>query len=74
MPIVYSKDILSELKHAGYTTYKLRTDKILSESTIQKLRRGDLVSLENISIVCRLLCCQPGDLLNYVPDEYPIDD
>lgn len=69
MPINYRIDILAALKERGYSTYRLRKEKLLSESTIQKLRNGDPVSLENISTLCRLLNCQPGDIMEYTPDE-----
>ena len=31
----------------------------------------DKVSLEQLDKICEALDCQPGDLLEYVPDEYP---
>lgn len=65
MPIKYKVNILDELKAKGYSTYKIRKEKILSESTVQAFRRGDLVSLDNIARVCELLGCQPGDILEY---------
>jgi DNA-binding Xre family transcriptional regulator len=65
MPIKYKVNILDELKAMGYSTYKIRKEKILSESTVQAFRRGDLVSLDNIARVCELLGCQPGDILEY---------
>ena len=68
MPIRYKIDVLQALKEKGYSTYKLRREKILSESTIQAFRTGDLVSYENIAKLCRLLECQPGEILEYVED------
>lgn len=70
MPIVYKVDILAALKKAGYSTYRLRKEKILSESTIQKFRDGELVTGDNLALLCKLLNCQPGDILEYVPDDY----
>jgi putative transcriptional regulator len=67
--IKYKIDVLRALKNAGFTTYRLRKDKILGEATIQKLRNFELVSWENINTICRLLSCQPGDILEYVKDE-----
>lgn len=69
MPIQYKINIVSALKDAGYSTYKLRKEKILAESTLQKFRNNELVSWENISTVCKLLNCQPGDLMEYIPDK-----
>ena len=65
MPVIYKIDVLSALKERGFSTYKLRRDKLLSESTIQLLRKGELVSWENISRICEMLDCQPGDLLEH---------
>lgn len=69
MPIIYKTEILQSLKVNGYSTYRLRKDKLLGEATIQHLRSNEPVSWENISTICKLLDCQPGDILEYVPDE-----
>ena len=52
----------------GITTYQIRKEKLLSESTVQKLRAGIGVSWENIETLCRLLDCQPADLMEYVKE------
>jgi putative transcriptional regulator len=69
MPVQYKMDILAALKGRGYSTYRIRKDKLLSESTVQKLRSGEGVSWENISTLCKLLNCQPGDIMEYAEDE-----
>lgn len=63
MPIKYKKDILGALKESGYSTYRLRNEKLFGESVIQQLRKGELVSWANIDRICSLLNCQPGDIL-----------
>lgn len=68
MPIKYKIDILAALKDAGYTTYRIRQEKLLSESTVQKLRKGAPLAWENIATICKLLHCQPGDLMEYVDE------
>lgn len=65
MPIRYRTDILAALKDRGYTSYRLRTEKLLGERTIQQLRHGELVSWANLARVCEMLGCQPGDILEY---------
>ena len=65
MPVRYKIDILEALKLAGYTTYKIRKENILGQSTLQQLRKGELVTWANISRICALLNCQPGDILEY---------
>lgn len=69
MPLKYKIDVLSALKQAGFSTYRLQKEKILSSSTIHKLKTGAIVDNHNVAVLCRLLDCQPGDLLEYVPDE-----
>lgn len=69
MPLTFKIDLLEALKNKGYTTYILRKDNILSQSTIQKLREGKGVSWENIERLCSLLNCQPGDLLEYKKED-----
>ncbi len=68
MPIVYKKDVLAALKEKGYNTNRIRKDKIMGESMLQKLRSGQLVSWATLETICALLECQPGDLLEYVKD------
>lgn len=58
-------DILRLLKEAGLSTYRLRKDKILGESTIQKLRLGDIPSLECLNWLCETLGKQPADIIEY---------
>ena len=69
MPIAYKIDVIAKLKEAGYSTYRIRKERILGEATLQKLRDGEPVSWENIATICNLLRCQPGDILYYVLDD-----
>ena len=71
MPITYKIDVLAALKAAGYNTNRIRKEKLLSESTLQRLRKGELINGENLGKLCELLRCQPGDILEYVPEELP---
>ena len=68
MPIKYKIDILAELKEKGYSTYRIRKDKLMGEATVQKLRNNEPVSWGNISTICKVLKCQPGDIMEYVED------
>ena len=68
MPLQYKIDVLEALKAKGYTTYTLRKENLLSQSTIQKLREKKGLAWENIENLCKLLECQPGDLFEYVSD------
>lgn len=68
MGLQFKIDVLAALKEKGITTYQIRKEKLLSESTVQKLRAGHGVSWENLETLCRLLERQPGDLIEYAED------
>ena len=65
----YKFDVLASFKVIGYTSYKLRKEKVFGEATIQQLRNGEKVSWANLETLCKYLKCQPGDVIEYVPDE-----
>ena len=68
MPIVYKMDVLAALKEAGYNTNRIRTEGLLSQSTLQKFRKKQGVSWENLEALCGLLDCQPGDIIEYTKE------
>ena len=69
MPIKYKIDILAALKEKGYSSTKIRSEKLIGQSYLQQIRHGELVSWKTMEMICSLLECQPGDLLEYLPDE-----
>lgn len=70
----YNIDVLEALKKAGYTTTKIRKNKILSESTLTRLRaKQTSISCDSIGTICSMLRCQPSDILiNEITDEEKI--
>ena len=65
----YKIDVLTALKEKGYNTNILRKNKILGENSIQYIRQNKPVGTKALNILCALLQCQPGDILEYVPDD-----
>lgn len=65
MAITFKFNIMEALKDAGYSSTRLRNEKLMGESYMTQLRRGELVSWATIDTICRLLNCQPGDILEY---------
>lgn len=51
--IVY-KDILAKLSEAGYNTTIIRKDKILSESTLTKIRNNEPIRLDSLELISKL--------------------
>lgn len=64
----YKIDILSALKSKGFNTTRIRKEKLLNEAALQYIRQGKPVGPVPLDALCRLLECQPGDLLEWVPD------
>ena len=70
MAIHLKVDVLAALSDAGYSSYRLRREKLMGESTRTKIRAGGLPSWHELDTLCKLLHVQPGDLVEYV-DEAP---
>lgn len=68
MPVSYDK-LFAMLKEKGITTYRIRKEKIISESALQNLREGKSVTVDTIMALCKVLNCQPGDIMEYVSEE-----
>lgn len=65
----YKIDVLDELKKKGYTTSKMRNEKLLGENAIQSLRRNEVVGIIALEKICGLLEMQPGDIISYEKDQ-----
>ena len=72
MPLEYKVDILEELKKAGYNTTRIRRERLMGESVLQKLRERKPLSWNELGTICQLLNCQPGDLIQYHVYEVPV--
>ena len=68
MAIRYKVDILAALKQKGYSSTRIREEKLIGQSYLQQLRRGELVSWKTLDTICSLLECQPGDLIEYMEE------
>lgn len=65
--IVYNR-LLAMMEEKGLTTYKIRKEKIISEGTLQNIRNGKSITLDSVAALCDALNCQPGEILDYIPD------
>lgn len=65
----YKIDVLDTLKENGYTTTKLRKEKLLGENAIQSLRHGEMVGIIALDKICTLLDMQPGNIIKHVDNE-----
>lgn len=60
---IRSREILDILTRKGYTTTMIRREKLLSESTLQRLRKGDMIDISSIGKICSMIGCQPDMLI-----------
>ena len=66
IPIVYDK-LFQLLKDNGYTTYKIRQDKLIGQATLSALKNGTGgLDHKTIAKLCEKFDCQPGDLMEYI--------
>lgn len=63
--ITYKINVLEELGKKGYTTYVLRKNKYLSETTIANLRSGKQVTMGALDAICVMLRKEPKDVINF---------
>lgn len=69
MPIVYTK-LFELLKAKGYTTYKIRQEKLIGQATLSAIKKGvGGLDAKTIGKLCEVLDCQPGDIMEYVKEE-----
>lgn len=67
MSIKYDK-LFELLKAKGHSsTYWLRQNGFHS-ATVTKLRKNQRVNTDTINAICKLLDCQPGDIMEYEED------
>lgn len=69
MAIVYDK-LLALLKERGITTYQVQKTRLISHSTYTAmLNHTGGPDYKVLCRLCEVLNCQPGDLMEYVPDD-----
>lgn len=67
--LTYKIDVLQALQNKGYTTYRIRQEKIINESALQALRTGDMIGIKTLEKLCAALQLQPGDIISYTQEK-----
>lgn len=57
------------MKEKGISQYALIKHYHISPGQITRLKRNESVSTHTIEVFCKILNCQVGDIMEYVPDE-----
>lgn len=69
MAIVVNLDVMMAKRKKGLTELAGEVDITLANLSILKNNKARAVRFSTLESICRALDCQPGDILEYVPDE-----
>ncbi len=69
MAIVINLDVMMAKRKIGLTELAGEVDITLANLSILKNNKAKAVRLTTLDAICKALNCQPGDILEYVPDE-----
>lgn len=61
----YKINVIETLKEAGYNSTRILKENIVSQSAMQKLRKGEMVGIKTLEQLCELLDMQPGNIIRY---------
>ena len=68
MGIVVKLDVMMAKRKMGLTELAGKVDITLANLSILKNNKARAVRFSTLEAVCKALDCQPGDILEYVPD------
>lgn len=67
--IVINLDVVMAKRKIGLTELANKVDITLANLSILKNNKAKAVRLSTLEAICKALECQPGDILQYIPDE-----
>ena len=65
--LVYKINIIDALKEKGYNSTRILRENILSQSAMQKIRKGEMIGIKTLEQICDLLEVQPGEVIENKP-------
>lgn len=69
MAIVINLDVMMAKRKMGLTELSKEVDVTMVNLSILKNNKAKAIRFTTLEAICRALDCQPGDILEYVPDE-----
>lgn len=69
MAIIINLDVMMAKRKKGLTELAGEVDITPANLSILKNNKAKAVRLQTLDAICKTLGCQPGDILEYVPDE-----
>lgn len=71
MAIVVNLDVMMAKRKMSLNELAERVDVTVANLSVLKNNRAKAVRFSTLEAICKALDCQPGDILEYVPDESP---
>lgn len=65
------ENLWNVMREKGISQYALIKRYNVSPGQITRLKRNESVSTNTIEMFCRILECEVGDIMKYVPDTFP---
>lgn len=69
MAIMINLDVMMAKRKMGLTELSKEVDITMANLSILKNNKAKAVRLSTLDAICKALDCQPGDILEYQPDE-----
>ncbi|KQC02140.1 helix-turn-helix transcriptional regulator [Pedobacter sp. Hv1] len=65
MPIIVNLDVMLAKRKMSLTELSERVGITMSNLSILKTGKAKAIRIETLEIICKVLACQPGDILEY---------
>ena len=69
MAIIINLDVVMAKNKIGLTELANEVDITLANLSILKNNKAKAIRFSTLNSICKALHCQPGDILEYAPDE-----
>lgn len=69
MPIIVNLDVMMAKRKVSLNELSERVGLTLSNLSILKTGKAKAVRFSTLAAICKALDCQPGDILEYIPDK-----
>ncbi|MBP7151997.1 MAG: helix-turn-helix transcriptional regulator [Paludibacteraceae bacterium] len=69
MPIIVNLDVMMAKRKMSLNELSEKVDITLSNLSILKTNKAKAIRFNTLEAICKVLDCQPGDILEYVRDE-----
>ena len=69
MGIIINLDVVMAQRKKGLTELSKEVDITMANLSILKNNKAKAIRFSTLEAICQALDCQPGDMIEYVPDE-----